>query len=164
GIFRSDVLKFYSRMGKGLKLMGLAARFGLPRFLRLWFPTLRDQLWLVRPEEYTAAADDLASLARAQLALSSPGAFGKLDDLPLVVIPHSQPFPGPFAILENGWGEGQKRLAALSTKGVLVTAQDSNHMIHVDEPDLVVDAIQRVHSMACSQVLLPLSTTGSTTP
>ena len=150
-IFRRDVLKFYSSVGRALKVMGFAARFGLPRILRRWVPSLRDQLWLVRPDEYRAAADDAASLARAQAALSSTGAFGSLGDLPLVVITHGHPFPGPFAVLENGWNEGQKRLVALSSKGVLVTAENSNHMIHDDEPELVVAAIQRVHNMACLQ-------------
>ena len=54
-------------------------------------------------------------------------------------------FPGPFAVLERNWSEGQKRLAALSTKSILLVAQESNHMIQQDEPELVLDAIRRVH-------------------
>jgi hypothetical protein len=69
-----------------------------------------------------------------------------LDDLPLIVLTHGQTFPGPFALLEKYWAAGQERLAALSTKGELVVAQESNHMIHLDQPDLVVNAIQRVHA------------------
>ncbi len=53
--------------------------------------------------------------------------------MPLVVITHSQPFPGPFAVLEEGWREGQKKLAALSTNSVLIVAEKANHMIHQDD-------------------------------
>jgi hypothetical protein len=76
------------------------------------------------------------------------GAVGGLGDLPLAMITHGQPFPGPFFILEKGWNEGQKRLAALSTNNVLIRANNSNHMIQVDEPGLVVDAIRRVRATA----------------
>jgi hypothetical protein len=74
--------------------------------------------------------------------------------LPLAVITHGQQFPGPFFILEKGWSEGQTRLAALSTNSLLIRANKSNHMIQVDEPGLVVDAIRRVHSAARSKVQL----------
>jgi hypothetical protein len=56
------------------------------------------------------------------------------------------PFPGPFAVLEKNWNEGQHRLAVLSTESQLIVAQKSNHMIQQDEPDLVVAAIQRMHA------------------
>jgi len=70
------------------------------------------------------------------------------------VITHGQPFPGPFFILEQGWSEGQTRLAALSTNSLLIRANNSNHMIQVDEPGLVVDAIRRVHAAARNKVQL----------
>ncbi|MGA7380471.1 MAG: hypothetical protein WBX03_06440, partial [Terriglobales bacterium] len=73
---------------------------------------------------------------------------GSLGDLPLAVITHGQPFPGPFSVLEPSWSEGQKRLAALSTNSVLIPAHKSSHMIHLDEPDIVIDAIHRVHDAA----------------
>ena len=96
--------------------------------------------------EFAATADDLASLQRVNPPLSEPGGFGRLGDLPLIVVEHAQPFPGPFALLEKYWAAGQNRLVALSTKGELIVAQKSNHMIHLDEPDLVVNAIRRVHA------------------
>jgi hypothetical protein len=70
---------------------------------------------------------------------------------------HGQPFPGPFAILEKNWNEGQARLAALSTNSVLIVAKDSNHMIQQDEPSLVVDAIRRMHSAVKTGASLVLS-------
>jgi hypothetical protein len=82
------------------------------------------------------------------------GGVGSLGDIPLAVITHGQPFPGPFSILEKGWSEGQTRLAALSTNSLLIRANNSNHMIEIDEPGLVVDAIRRVHAAARNKAKL----------
>jgi pimeloyl-ACP methyl ester carboxylesterase len=147
-IFRPDVLAFYSRVRMFPRVMSFAGRFGLPRALRYCFPSLGEQMWFVKPDEFSATADDLASLELVKPPLSKAGGFGSLGDLPLIVVEHGQPFPGPFALLEKYWAEGQKRLAALSTNSLLIRANNSNHMIHLDEPGLVVDAIRRVHAAA----------------
>jgi len=144
-IFRPEVLKFYSRVRLMTKAMEFAARFGLLRLLGNWLPLDRSG-FLTRPGENAAAADDLASLQCAEPSLRKSGSLGNLGDLPLAVLTHGRPFPGPFSIIENGWTEGQTRLAALSTNSLLVVAKNSNHMIHIDEPGVVVDAIRRVHS------------------
>jgi pimeloyl-ACP methyl ester carboxylesterase len=73
-----------------------------------------------------------------------PGGFGGATDKPLVVLSHGQPFPGPAAVLEAGWAEGQARLVALSPHGRLIVAENSNHMVHADAPDAVLDAVRSV--------------------
>jgi pimeloyl-ACP methyl ester carboxylesterase len=98
----------------------------------------------VRPSFFRAMGDDAASLSRAHPTLSSLGGSGSFGDKPLVVITHGLPFPGPAAVLEEGWLDGQHRLAALSTRGELIVAERSNHMIQSDQPELVVAAIERV--------------------
>jgi len=100
------------------------------------------------------SGDDLASLQLVEPPRGNFGGVGSLGDLPLAVITHGQHFPGPFFILEKGWSEGQTRLAALSTNSVLIRANNSNHMIQIDEPGLVVDAIRRVHAAARNKVQL----------
>jgi hypothetical protein len=45
-------------------------------------------------------------------------------------------------------------LAALSTNSLLIRANNSNHMIQVDEPELVMDAIRSVHIAACNKARL----------
>jgi pimeloyl-ACP methyl ester carboxylesterase len=92
-------------------------------------------------------------LRRATQWLTKAEAFAPLGDLPITVITHGQPFPGPFAVLDKGWREGQDRLAALSTNSVLLVAEKSNHMIHADEPDLVIGAIREVVERARQQAL-----------
>ena len=68
---------------------------------------------------------------------------------------HAWPaFSGTVSVFETGWSDGQKRLAALSTNSLLIRANNSNHMIQIDDPGVVVDAIRRVHVAACNKVRL----------
>ena len=52
--------------------------------------------------------------------------------------------------MEQAWAEGQRKWLAISSRGNLSTAVDSEHYIYVDEPDLAVRAIQRVAAEAVS--------------
>jgi len=140
-----DVLSLYAKFTLLMKAMRLLSLFGLPRLLTAWFTkTDSEQMnaFMVRREYYAAASDDIASLQRAAPWLIKPEAFSPLGDLPIAVITHGQPFPGPFALLEKTWREGQDRLAALSTNSVLLVAEKSNHMIQNDEPEIIVEAVR----------------------
>jgi pimeloyl-ACP methyl ester carboxylesterase len=149
---RPEVQSFYARMRFFAKVMEVASRFGLPRLLRR-IPALRQGLWFARPDEYAAMADDLASLRNLNPAPPVPGQF---KDVPLAILTHGQPFPGPFAVLENGWLASQHRLAALSNRSTLTTAENSNHMIHLDQPDLVIGAVRQMRGTETSSVSVPL--------
>ena len=105
----------------------LGAKAGTPRYFRTTV-------------EYSNALDELTA------ELRSSGGFGSLGDRPLSVITHGVPFLGPAAVLEEGWREGQRTPAALSTNSELIVAAKSNHMINNDEPQVVIDAIRRVHA------------------
>ena len=153
-IFRRDVLEFHARMRGIQRVVEFAAGVGVLRLLNHWVALDGVGFPFVRPGEYAAARDDIASIKRVPMAMREPAANGQLGDLPVVVITHGQPFPGPFAVLENGWSEGQQRLAGLSSNGLLIVAHKSNHMIQHDEPELVVDAICRVHAAARDQARL----------
>ena len=146
--FRREVLDFYSRLRFINKVVEVAARFGVLRLLGQVFPLDHAGVSFVRPVEYSAAGDDLASLQLVELSTGDFGGVGSLGDVPLAVITHGQPFPGPFSILEKGWSEGQTRLARLSTNSLLIRANNSNHMIEIDEPERVVDGVRRVHTAA----------------
>jgi pimeloyl-ACP methyl ester carboxylesterase len=153
-IFHPDVLDFYSKARLLNGAVGFAARFGALRLLKHWIPLDRMGFWLERPAEYAALCDDLASLERVPVYRRSSEEAGSLGELPVAVITHGRPFPGPFAILEKNWSEGQTRLAALSTNSLLIVARNSNHMIEIDEPHVVVDLIRRVHIAVCSHTAL----------
>jgi pimeloyl-ACP methyl ester carboxylesterase len=153
-IFHPEVLAFYSRIKYLNRVFGLIARLGVLRLLKHWIPLDRFGFWLSRPSEYAALCDDILSLQRTPLAMRNSKEAGSLGSLPLAVITHGQTFPGPFAILEKNWNQGQTRLAELSTNSILICAEKSNHMIHHDEPDLVIEVIHRVHAAASTNTPL----------
>jgi pimeloyl-ACP methyl ester carboxylesterase len=145
-IFQPQVLDFYDKARVMNRVIGVAARFGVLRVLRHWLPLEKYGLWLSSAAEYAALCDDLASLRAVPASLQHSEPPGSLGGLPVTVITHGQAFPGPFAILETNWDQGQHRLAALSSAGRLIVAANSNHMIQHDEPDIVVDAIRTMHA------------------
>jgi pimeloyl-ACP methyl ester carboxylesterase len=73
-------------------------------------------------------------------------------NIPVEVIQHGKqylaaiPTYGPR--LEQAWSAGQRKWLALSSGSKLSTATDSGHYIYVDQPDVAVQAIQRVTSAA----------------
>lgn len=147
-MYQPDTLKFYGRFRYISSVIETAARFGLLRLLNHWIPLDRYGFPFIRPVEYAAGADDIQSILNADNAVReslSPGIFG---DMPVAILTHGIPFPGPFAVLENDWTEGQARLAAMSSNSYLEVAKKSNHMINHDQPTLVVEAIRRVQTAA----------------
>jgi pimeloyl-ACP methyl ester carboxylesterase len=62
-----------------------------------------------------------------------------LGDRPLIVLASEQNILGI-----PSWTEAQRRLAALSTNGRLITPKGSVHYIHWEQPTLVSDAVRQV--------------------
>lgn len=144
----------YLRQGiRFQQLVSAAAQFGLVRLLGRFFPMLllpddpAGFALCARPRHPQLMADDFRALLEAKDALAAPGALGSLGARPVSVVTHGIPFPGPAQAAERGWQEGQRKLEALSINSELVVARNSNHMIHLDEPEVVVEAIRRVHSV-----------------
>jgi pimeloyl-ACP methyl ester carboxylesterase len=85
-----------------------------------------------------ASADEMR-----EAAASSP-----LRPVPLVALTHGRPWdwpPGfPVDAIEAAWRPLQNDLAALVPNGRLVVAEQSQHYIQLDEPELVIDAIHGV--------------------
>ena len=153
---RSDVLKIYARFCMILSAVAFVQVLGLPRLWSSLFGGNREtdarstalaQLSL-RPTMYRGMRDDFRSLTRLPEAQRESWPAGTFGALPLVVVTHGQPFPGPLATVERHWGAGQHRLAALSTNSRFVLAKNSNHMIQDDEPAVVIDAIRRAYDAA----------------
>lgn len=91
------------------------------------FETAPDAIAATTAEGRERGHDD------ARLAVST------LGDLPLVVIAASDSMANT-----SGWPAAQSGLAALSSQGHLVIAEHSSHAIHLDRPDVVVDAVLSV--------------------
>lgn len=95
---------------------------------------------------------ELELLERGQEEVREATAAG-LGDLPLVVLSHGVPAPLPPIVqggertaraYEEAWQEMQGEIARLSSNGIRVVAERSGHMVHLDRPELVVQAIRDV--------------------
>ncbi|MFQ5572414.1 MAG: hypothetical protein ACE5G0_22295, partial [Rhodothermales bacterium] len=67
--------------------------------------------------------------------------------LPLVVVAsgRSNPaFGGSAEAFQQFWIEQNRALAALSSNGVFILAEESGHALYAEAPDLVLDAIRQV--------------------
>src|SRR5690348_10176235 len=134
----------YLRHGARMQsLVAGAARLGLVRLLGRKVPMLMlpddpaGYALCARARHAQMAAEDLRALLASWTMLRAPGGLGSLGNRPLSVVTHGIPFPGAAKAAEEGWQEGERTLAALSSNSELVVATRSNHMIHLDEPEVV---------------------------
>lgn len=156
--FRPEVVKVYARFNAILLVIAGLQALGLPRLWTALFGRKRHEdarsdalaRLSLRPAMYLGMREDFRSLTSLPLPQRTSWPAGAFGALPLVVVTHGQPFPKPLAAVERHWGEGQERLAKLSSNSRLVVASNSNHMIQDDEPAVVVDAIRSAHEAAAS--------------
>lgn len=78
-----------------------------------------------------------------------------LGDIPVVVITRGTPFSAEADVpegleedVEAAWGSMQEDLATISTNARRVVADGSGHFIHLERPDLVIDAVRHVLEQA----------------
>jgi pimeloyl-ACP methyl ester carboxylesterase len=153
-VFRESVIPFYRQGISMQRVLGIVARFGLLRLLGRRIPMLMlpddacGYALCVTAKHATAAADDMRCLLNEPKNARTADAPGSLGNRPLVVLRHGVPFPAMAAAMEDGWTDSQERLARLSENNELIVAERSNHLIYLDEPQLVVDAVRRVHAAA----------------
>ncbi len=110
---------------------------------RRWFETMGQE---------TAAMWSVLASARAMQ-------LPTLGDMPLVVLSRGRTdlSTGPGISAEDVEGykvaneEMQAELAALSTRGKQIIAEDCGHHIHMEQPELVIDAIREVVEAAREQ-------------
>ncbi|MER7498975.1 alpha/beta fold hydrolase [Nonomuraea pusilla] len=80
------------------------------------------------------------------------GEVRSAGDIPVEVIQHGKPYlealPEYGPRLEKAWSAGQRRWLALSSHSKLSTAAKSGHYIYVDQPEVAVQAIERVTAQA----------------
>ncbi len=136
------------------------ARIGLLRLLGRRVPMLMlpddpiGYALCVTPKHAAAVVDDMLSLLHAPADLRQPQARGAWADRPLLLLTHGIPFPPIAAAMEDGWVDSQHRLLALSSDSELTVASHSGHLIHLDEPAVVIEAVRRVYGAVCAGVRL----------
>jgi pimeloyl-ACP methyl ester carboxylesterase len=100
-------------------------------------PLLR-RMW-IRPEFFDAVGSQMTTICEDAAELLREGDRG-YGDTPLVVLSSSNPEPGRRF--------DQERLAARSSRGRHLVARQSGHWIPLDEPELVIQAIRDVVTLA----------------
>jgi pimeloyl-ACP methyl ester carboxylesterase len=101
--------------------------------------------WFAGMGQETAAMWSVLAAARAMQ-------LPNLGDMPLIVLARGRTdlSTGPGISAEDmeqyrvANEEMQAELAALSTRGRLIIAEESGHHIHIEQPELVIDAIRKV--------------------
>jgi pimeloyl-ACP methyl ester carboxylesterase len=110
------------------------------------------------PSYFRAASATRANLG--EIFAQARAAQITLDDMPLRVIAAGQPLTVDPALglteplvaqYRPYWRELQRDLAELSTRGDLTIAEESGHDIHIEQPQIVVDAIREVVEAASAQ-------------
>ncbi len=153
--FPEPIRNAQGRMTTPLRLMKLAAGAGILALK----PSI---LALPLPGDTAVTAQALVASSSKHLAtfLDETTAAGEertppvttLGDIPLVVIRHGRVdlapsgavTPAVIAQYEATWVQLQRELATLSPRGKLVVAERSGHDIHLEQPELVIGAIQDV--------------------
>jgi pimeloyl-ACP methyl ester carboxylesterase len=131
--------------------------------------------WLAAlPSESSEESADLAKLRKQLIRWTIPASYSEgidfatscdqvravksLGDIPMIVLTHSPDNfdwgdipPDVRASLEQASQGMQQELVALSSNSTHITANTSNHTIHRDEPQLVVDAILKLVDAARSE-------------
>ncbi len=101
---------------------------------------------------YFAAAAELYASWEATTAEVRAMQITTLGDIPLVVLTRGEhAVPDAYGVsaevveqAQAAWYEMQAELAALSSNGKQVVAEQSDHYIQLDQPELVIDAIREV--------------------
>lgn len=106
---------------------------------------------VVPPQMADDATYETLDFAAASVAMASAAAAHPLPSLPLVVLAHGQPFGVPASglgfspeVLETAWRTAQEQLAVLVPDSRFVVAKKSAHYIQLQQPELVITAIQQV--------------------
>lgn len=111
------------------------------------------------PDSATGPAAELRAQSLAVYGGQNPemltmqdGEVGYAGDIPVEVVRHGQPYlaeiPEYGEALEEAWAEGQEDWLDLSSRSNATTAANSGHYIHVDEPEVALQAIERVTAAA----------------
>ncbi|MFI7230388.1 alpha/beta fold hydrolase [Nonomuraea angiospora] len=122
-------------------------------------PTMVDDITKAIPASATGQAAELRAQNLAIFQGQNPeklvitdGKVRSAGNIPVEVLQHGKqylaalPTYGPR--LERAWSAGQRKWLAVSSGSKLSTATGSGHYIYVDQPEVAVQAIERVTSQA----------------
>ncbi|MET9245691.1 alpha/beta hydrolase [Nonomuraea sp. NPDC003709] len=125
-------------------------------------PTMVDDITKAIPESAKGPAAEVRAQNLAIFQGQNPeklvitdGKVRSAGNIPVEVIQHGKQYlaaiPTYGQRLEQAWSAGQRKWLAVSSASKLSTATDSGHYIYVDQPDVAVQAIERVTSQVAGE-------------
>ena len=140
--------------GSGLREMEFleyTMPFGLPRLIGLCED---DPVQRAAECNFHNAREVVAEMKAVSESSAQTAATGSLGDMPLDVLSHdpekpSSEFPPDLAKTVNeAWEKMQEEMAHLSSRGTQTIVKNSAHYIHIDQPQVVIDAVHAVVEQA----------------
>ena len=138
-----DVKAFADALAAQATQYSLARRFGVARLLggaimslQSVPPSLATELVLLQTNPSAIAETTEEGLNRS--ADDATLRASALGSLPLIVVAAGQNMRRP------DWADAQNSMARLSTRGHLVVVEESGHSVHLERPEIVIDAIKQV--------------------
>ncbi|MFJ9557943.1 alpha/beta fold hydrolase [Nocardiopsis sp. NPDC101807] len=125
-------------------------------------PTMLDDITGVIPETATGPGAEVRAQNLAvfegenpeRIVIESDPEVRSAGDIPTEIIQHGVQYLGEIpeygADLERVWAEGQEKWSGVSGLSELSTAEESGHYIHVDQPEIAVEAVRRVTDQAAA--------------
>lgn len=139
----ADLDAFALALESQATLYSAARRLGVVRILGgallgqpLVPPALATQMALLETNPTAIAETTLEGLNRT--ADDDALAAASLGATPLIVVAAGENMTMP------DWAVAQKEMAGLSTQGQLIVAEGSGHAVHLDDPAIVISAINRL--------------------
>ncbi|MDA2813570.1 alpha/beta hydrolase [Nocardiopsis sp. RSe5-2] len=125
-------------------------------------PTMIDDITGVIPESAEGEGAEVRTQNLAlfggenpeMITIDSDPEVRSAGDIPTEVIQHGVQYLGEIPEygddLERVWTEGQEKWLEVSENSELSTAEESGHYIHVDQPDVALEAVRRVTDEAAA--------------
>lgn len=137
--FKRPPLNLNTAPSNRWRMPAFAAEAGLPQHFPSAWRNIALQI-LYSPRTRNAFANEYLSLRESAAAV---GAERAVLGIPVVVLSRGlQVARGPRAgIIESVWSDLQAELARLSPYAAHIIARHSGHHVHLDQPQLVVDAV-----------------------
>ncbi|XSG76299.1 alpha/beta fold hydrolase [Herpetosiphon llansteffanensis] len=145
----------FTVMSQAMQVCDAIAPFGIIRLLGIFDQSqatyaklpAANQASISASYYQNATCESLAAALQAvQQDLNQAQAPQSLNDLPLVVLTRGMAEPAMTEEFEQVWDELQRELTQLSSNSQQQIAEHSGHYIHLDQPELVIEAVEWVVS------------------
>lgn len=152
----AEIQESFRKNRRTLSLLRFVSGLGVLRLIPLRadsaYPDNKAMMWSLDHQTHTLESiyHELDLFENGSKPAFQPGS---LRDVPVIVLSQGRPLrekdlpglsPTTRQTFRKTWNELQQELTNLSSNSIRVVAQNSGHLVMIDEPELVIDAILRV--------------------